>query len=529
MEVLQQILQQAKLVFNKMSPSQRVSFLLVLASMIICLFIVFFWSTKPDYVVLYSNLSMKDAAEIQEKLTDLNVPNKVVGTTIKVPSKEVYNARLSLANEGLPRSSEVGFEIFDKIKVGQTDYMQRLNYQRALEGELTRTINSLKQIDHSRIHLVMPEETIFSDKEKPASASIVLTLQPGAVVDKSTVMAITHLVAASVEGLEPKNITVIDSQGNLLSMASDEQMAAGLSSQQIDVQRNVERYLEQKASSLLDGILGPRKSIVRVSVDLDFSQTEKTEESFKPEQQVARSENHVEETAEQQAKSNTVEKTTTNYEIGRTVEHMIGATGSMRWISVAVVVDGTYRVAAEGDQKGQRVYVARTDDELQTLKKLIIGALGLNEKRGDQIEVNNIAFDTTYLDEEATEQQQAHKMALINRIVSQWPWLIVIAIFGVLVHLLRGMLKTAGDMRVSLPKFMMQGTGPVRGVMTTEEAEAEQEEEEERQRVVGKGLKLPPVSKLEQEVSQLAMQNPDTIARIVRSWMQQSEPQQERV
>lgn len=517
MEVLRQIYDQGKLIFDKMSMPQKISFLSVLVSMVVCLFLVFFWSSRPDYVVLFANLSTKDAAAIQEKLTDMDIENKVVGNTIKVQAKEVHETRLALANEGLPRASGVGFELFDKMKIGQTDYMQRLNYQRALEGELSRTINSLKQIEFSRVHLVLPEDTIFTEAQKPASASIVLTLHPGASMDKSSVMAITNLVAASVEGLETKNITILDSNGNLLSNPTDNDLGIGFSSRQIDIQRNVEKYLEQKASTFLDGILGPRKSIVRVSTTLDFTQTEKTEETFDPEQQVARSENHIEEASEQEECGNSsVEKSITNYEIGRTVEHLIGATGQIKRISVAVVVDGMYRVVQEGEKKGERLYVARTQEELDTLKKLIVNALGLDLTQGHQIEVTNIAFDNSYFDAQRLEEEKMKKMGMVNNVVSQWPWLIIIVMFFVLLNIFKNVMKTASETKMAMPKFMMSnGKGVMAGLMSEEEVEAE------REKMLGKGLELPQISKLETEVAQLAMQNPDTIARIVKTWIKE--------
>jgi flagellar M-ring protein FliF len=499
-----------------MSPAQRISFLLVVASMVICLFVVFFWSAKPDYVVLFSNLSMKDAGEIQSKLMELKVPSKVEGTTIKVPAKTVYETRLVLANEGLPRASEVGYEIFDKIKVGQTDYMQRLSYQRALEGELARTINSLTQIEYSRVHLVLPEETIFKDKEEPASASIVLTLHPGAELDKRSVMAITNLVAASVEGLQSSNITIIDSRGSLLTSPADENMASGLSARQIEIQRNAEKYLETKAASLLEGVLGPNKSIVRVSVAMDFSQKEKTEESFKPDQQVARSENRVEEASGGGETENSVEKTVTNYEIGRTVEHMIDATGQLQRVSVAVVVDGIYKIASDGEHQGKKVYSEREATELESLKKIVINAIGLDFTRGDQIEVTNIAFDNTYLEQRIEEEQATRKMGNFKQIVAQWPWLLVLVMFGIIINIYRSALKSAAETKVSLPKFFSkQAPAQFRSVI------GEDGEEIKRDDLYGQGLELPPASKLEDEVSSLARKNPDTIARIVKTWMKE--------
>ena len=225
MDFFNQLFSQIKSIYAKMTTSQKVSFLLVIASIGICLVVVFLWSATPDYIVLFSELSTDDAAKIHTKLNEIKVPYKIIGTTIKVPSMHVYETRLLLANEGLPKGSFVGYEIFDKVSLGQTDYLQRLNFQRALEGELSRTISSLETVDFARVHLVIPRPTIFSEKEKKVSASVIITTVGGSTLSKKNVLAVTHLVSSSVEGLEPNEVTIIDSNGNLLSSVVEENMA----------------------------------------------------------------------------------------------------------------------------------------------------------------------------------------------------------------------------------------------------------------------------------------------------------------
>lgn len=518
MEFFNQLVLQLRSIFSKMTKSQRISFLLILASIAICLVLVFIWSSKPDYVVLFSDLSTDDAAKIHAKLTELKVPYTVTGTTIMVPSQYVYETRLQLANEGLPKGSFVGYEIFDKVSLGQTDYLQRLNFQRALEGELARTISSLDTVEFARVHLVIPKQTIFKEKEERVSASIIVTTRTGATLAKSNVLAITHLVASSVEGLVPNEITIIDSNGNLLSAIVEDNIAVSLTSSQLEVQRNIERYLENKVSSLLTGVLGPGKAIVRVNTEIDFSQQEETSEKYNPDGQVARSENRIEElTPMDDGKEATIEKTISNYEIDKTVKHIIGATGAIKRLSLAVVVDGTYRFEGAGNKK-EKMYVARTDDEKESIHKLVVSTLGISDERGDTVEVINIPFDTSYLEEERMQVEKMQQAETLRSVLQQWPWLIVLLVFGGLFFSLQKIITQA-----SIAKVSISGGKPAQGARADEMYEAMREEELaelERQSAEEQADRLLR-ERMEAEVVALAAQNPDAVAKVVKEWLQE--------
>lgn len=525
MDFFNQLYLQLKSIYAKMSMSQKVSFGLVIVSVAILMIVVFIWSSNPDFVVLFSELSTSDAGKIHAKLTELNVPYKVVGTTIKVPSRHVYETRLMLANEGLPKGSNVGYEIFDKNNLGQTDYLQRLNFQRALEGELARTISSLEAIATARVHLVIPRQTIFTEEQEKVTASIIVDTL-GGMLRKENVLAITHLVSASVEGLDTSDVTIIDNNGNLLSNAIDENLAVSMTSSQLEVQKNIERYLENKVASLLTGVLGPGKSIVRVTAEVDFSQKEKTQETYNPESQVARSENRIEESTRtgQGDSGGSVEKTITNYEINKTVEHIIGATGKVSKLSIAVVVDGTYQYEGEGTAR-ELVYVARSEEDKESIRKLVVSSMGISAERGDTIEVINIPFDKSYLDEQRVELQKMRNAERIKEIVQKGgPWALVLIVFIALFISLQRIISKASITKVSIASAgANQGKRQPRGPSKDElyeqmrEQEMAQDEEQEAQAMAERLLR----QRMEEEVATLASTNPDAVAKVVKEWLEE--------
>ncbi len=537
MEFFEQLVIQLKSIYSKMSVSQRLSFGLVLVSVVICLGLVFFWSAKPDYVVLFSELADADAGKIHTKLAELDIPFKIAGTTIKVPSQHVYTARLQLANEGLPKGKSVGYEIFDKQTLGQTDYLQRLNFQRALEGELSRTISSLDLVEFARVHLVIPKPTIFSEEQESVSASIIVTTT-GRILPRDKVVGITHLVSSSVEGLDPGNVTILDANGTLLSDMMQDNQAVSMTSSQLQMQKNIEKYLESKVSTLLTGVLGPGKSIVRVTADVDFSQNEKTQEKYNPESQVARSENRIEESAAQSGgtANSSVEKVITNYEINKTVEHIIGATGKIARLSLAVVVDGSYKIDKDAGKEG-KIYVARTEEEKDSIKKLVITSLGISPNRGDAVEVINIPFDKSYLDEQKIELDRMRNMDRLRSALKEaGPWVIVIAIFVALFLSLQKVITQA-----SLSKETVAGHGAFAGggggggrpsmlagidrstaageelYEKMRQEEAANREQEEAEAMAERMIR----ERMEEEVSSLATANPDAVAKIIKAWLKE--------
>jgi len=255
------------------------------------------WSNRPDYRVLYSNLSEGDAAAVVSKLKEMKIPYRLEGAghSILIPAGQVYETRLQLATSGLPQGGGIGFEIFDRTNIGMTDFVQHLNYQRALQGELSRTINQFSEVETSRVHLSLPRKSLFVEDQKEARASVILKLKQGRSLGRSQVQGIVHLVASSAEGLNPTNITVVDTQGHLLSEPGDSDPMARLGQSQWEFKTNLEKTLEKRVQTMLEKAVGENRVIVRVSADLDFKQIEETEETFDPETPAVRSEQRSEE------------------------------------------------------------------------------------------------------------------------------------------------------------------------------------------------------------------------------------------
>ncbi len=438
MNELLKILKQFGLAFSKMSPAQKMSIGLVFFSSIIVVIAMVLWLSQPDFTVLYANLDLSDASAIKQKLDEMNIPVKIKGNVILVPNKYVYEARLMLASEGLPQGGTVGYEIFDKTSaLSSTTYLQQINYKRALEGELAKSIETIKGIRKARVHLVLPKKELFSEEQSPASASVVL--DGGSSLTKRQLQGIVHLLASSVEGLSPENVTVVDTYGNLLYGGMDS--ATGLSDAQLDIVHRVEKYLENKASTMLAGILGPGKALVRVNAELDFTQIEKTEEKYDPESLVPRSEESSKELIPSADGQGTKEHSITNYEMSKTVAHIIESTGNIKRLAVAVVIDGKYE-----EKNGKKEYVPRSDEEKEKLKQLVAQAVGLDPKRGDTITINEIPFDKSAQQQEKQEISK-EQMISMGIVVGKYVGAIVLVLIGLV--MIQNTIKTISS---SLPK-----------------------------------------------------------------------------
>jgi flagellar M-ring protein FliF len=412
-----------------MSPNKR----LVLGGVVL-LSIVFFsllivMANKTDYRPLFANLTTEDAGEIVKKLKEQKIPYQLSdnGKAILVPSDKVYDLRLSLASDGLPQGGGVGFEIFDRKNFGVTEFVQKLNYQRALQGELARTISQLAGVEQARVHLALPEKTIFKDSEKPPTASVILKMKSNRQLRENEVQGIAHLVASAIEGMNPDQVTVLDSRGKILSQAGSTDAGSKMTSSMLEMQRNYEKNLEERLQSLLDKAVGSGKSVARVTAAFDFKQVERYEEKYDPESPVVRSEQRSEEkngtaaaaatgvpgvqanmgkttpgTAGNQSTGAKSDETM-NYEISRSTARTIEPVGTLAKVSVAIMVDGKYEQAGKS-VAAKPTYVPRSPDELQKIEALVKSAVGYNVERGDQLTVANISFQDTAEDAaEATE------------------------------------------------------------------------------------------------------------------------------
>lgn len=371
--------------------------------------------TAPGMSLLYGGLDSTDSAAIAAKLEETQVPFEVKGdgAQIYVPDDQVGRIRLAMAGEGLPNGGSVGYEIFDRADaLGTTNFVQQINQLRALEGELARTVRSLRQVKGARVHLVMPKRELFSRDKAEPTASVVVTLQ--GMLEKEQVAAIQHLVASSVPGMKTANVSVIDDKGHLLARGGSEDDLSTASAD--EMRRSFELRLTQAIEELLSQTLGAGKVRAEVTTDLDFNQVTTNTESFDPEGQVVRSTQTVDENEQSQERAannnvsvannvpnppsaqsgdNTSSNSTTqrteetvNYEISKKVQTEVKHSGNVKKLSVAVLVDGTYTIDADG----VRTYAARPQAELDQISTLVKSAVGFDAQRGDTVEVINMQF-----------------------------------------------------------------------------------------------------------------------------------------
>jgi flagellar M-ring protein FliF len=369
-------------------------------------------SSRLEMAPLFATLSPEDAANVVQKLKERKVPFQVEGNAVLVPAERVASLRLELSGEGTLRGGGLGFELFDKRTLGMSDFAQRLNYRRALMGELSRTIASIQQVESARVHLVLPERSVFSSREEPASASVVVRLRNGQDLAPAQVRAVVHLVASSVERMRPENVTVVDQAGRLLWKRRS---AGGDDGANADSSADRDRVLERRTRTMLEAVVGAGKARVSVVSELEGKRLEQTVEAFDPESRVLRSEQETRDTmgaglsAPAQAggvpgaRAATTGASVTaaptqgasrmsavkNYELTKTLTRTIDPGGRVRRLSVAVLVDGRYE-----EKEGKRVYVARAADELRKLEDVVRSAVGYDAQRGDTVTVRSVPFES---------------------------------------------------------------------------------------------------------------------------------------
>jgi len=363
---------------------------------------------RPTYATLFNNLSAQDAAKIVDKLKEKAVPYRIDdgGKTVQVPKEQVYELRLSMASDGLPQSSVIGYEIFDRTNLGVSDFVQKVNYRRALEGELARTILQIDEVEAVRVHLAIPEKALFKEDEKPATASVVLKLKSSRPLRRESVQGIAHLVSSSVEGLDAADVSIVDSRGVLISDNAKGNTAAAMTSSQYELQQQVETYLARKAQSLLESVVGNGNAVVQVSADLDFRQVERTLEQYDPENTAVRSEQISEEKSStgDSAPPSTRSNTVTNYEVNKTVEHIVENLGNIRRLTVAALVNGVPKTVEKDGQKTTET-APRPKEEMDKMTDLVRQAVGFNPQRNDEITVTNLSFGTPIQEQDFVYRQ----------------------------------------------------------------------------------------------------------------------------
>lgn len=482
---------------------------------------------RTSYKVLYSGLTQEDAAEVVARLQEQRVPYTLseAGNSILVPASQVYELRLNMAGAGLPRGGGAGFELFDKTSLGTTDFVQRLNYQRALQGELVRTIKQFQQVQEARVHIAVPKESVFVEEEKPPTAAVSVKLYPGQKLSQLQVQSIVHLVASSIPGMSSENVTLVDTAGRLL-FRSQSDADTVLSGTQLEYQFKLEESFRGKVETLLEEIVGVNHARARVTADLDFSRVNSTQESFDPEGQVVRSEQSMIEDdlrggyssggipgvkgelatfaggasgGESGGGNFKRNNTTRNYEISKQTRHVEESAGSIKRLSVAVMVDGTYEKGEEGAEGAK--YVARSPEEMEYFTRLVKNAIGYNEDRGDQVEVVNMSFAlSTAREPEAGAFD--HWRGLIEQGAMPILYLLIaLVVFFAIINPLLKMVGTSSPVRRQ-PAF--QGSGQALP------AAAESEED----------LQLAPRALSDKEkIYALAKSDPDRAADLVKKWL----------
>ncbi len=490
--------------YGRFSFNQKVLLAALSAAAVISLVIFTAWVGHEEKTALFTNLSPEDAARALDELAKLNVPADLAngGATVLVPRKEVHRLRVDLAAKGIPSSGTVGFEIFDGKQYGLTEFLQDVNFKRALEGELTKSIETLAGIQSARVHLVIPKPSMFKKMQAPATASVVVSLNRTARLSEEQIYGVQALVSGSVEGLALEQVTVIDQRGAVLSRHFTED-AVGRSEGQLALKKEVEQYLTAKAESMLAQVLGDERAIVRVDATLNFERLEKNRETFDPTASVVRSEER-EETNDPQG-GGASETSVTNYEINRTVENIVGEVGNIKNLSVAVFVDGRYGADAAG---GAAVYTPLSEDELTQIRRIVQTALGINAGRGDQIEVVNMQFRGR------ENEPQAEPGLLGQPLLQRAPELVG----RVLLFLVAAVLLLS--LKRNLARLLGEGPARRRGAAMAEAAEAE---EIPMPSIRSAGGRHGSAEKMVDEVKEYAADKPEEMAELIQAWVSESQ------
>jgi flagellar M-ring protein FliF len=422
---VEQVLAQLTAFWRGLGAAQRVAFASIALIVAGALALLISLAGQPQYATLFANLEPADASKVVDALSSQQVPYRLshAGTAVQVPAERVYDLRLELASEGLPASGSIGFEAFDQTSLGSTPFQERVRFRRALEGELARTIGQLEPVHWTRVHINLPDRKVFLREAAKPSASVVVSLRPGRSLSGSEVQGIGHLVAGAVEGLSVDQVTIVDTRGRLLARAGGGEDEDLMASEVLDVQRALERRLAARAQELLDAALGSGTSVVTVAASLDRRRVEEDQDRINPDETAVLSEQTTEETRTEPGASTSggvagaaanvpggtgqetntggtareeIARTTTNFEVSRTRSRTVKPMGEIEHLSVAVLVDGTYALPTTPSQTEaaapERSYKPRTPEEIAQITEIVKRAVGFSERRGDEIEVQNLPF-----------------------------------------------------------------------------------------------------------------------------------------
>lgn len=528
---MQDFFQNIRQFISRLSQGQQIALGLVVLGGLAIVLSIAVWSSQTEYALLFGDLDADDANAVVESLREegIDYDLRQNGTSVYVPRGDVYELRMRYASEGIISDGPVGYELFDQGNMGMTDFMQQVNKKRALEGELARTISNMKQVETARVHLVLPERNPFREDEVEASASVVIQHTGSAKLKSPQVDGIMALVGGAVEGMDASAVTVLDAQGNMLSDPNADDPDARLTSTQLEIQQEIENHLVENGQSMLDQVLGPGHSIVRISTDLDFSRTVSESDIIDPESQTVISEERLDEDSPQDNASSLVR----NYEVSRTLERFEDSPGGVEGLTVSVILNQKLPPDGEGEEP-----VPYTVDELDEIEAIVKNAVGFDEERGDQFAIHQTRFspdaNNLMVDQLREEQHQQQ----IERYV-RYGLIVLALLLGV--WLIRSIAKRGGELDEN--GLLMPGSDRLRGgedgalVAAGRQQQGEDGDVEDLMLVDDVYTsKLSPEAqqalrrkhRLYQEVQTQVLDRPDEAAELIRTWLIEDAIAQER-
>lgn len=571
---IDQLIAHLKKLYSSLSPAQLAGLVAVFLAAVAVVVGSAYWISAPQYTLLVTDMDAETAQSVMSKLKTDKVLYQLSddGRSVSVPVEKAAELRLELASGGLPSAGRIGFEIFDRTAFGTTEFLEHVNYRRALEGELARTISTLSEVASARVHISMAKDSLFVSQEEPAKASVVLKLKNNRPLAPSTIKGIASLVAASVEQLRPESVVILDGAGRYLNKSSDS-TDAGASGAQLERQQQIERDLVTKVTALLEPVVGTGRVRVNVAAELKPDSVEETEERVDPASVVLSRQTSTETgatllptggiagaranqppalstaqasapAAASAAASTTAppaagkgattvasasnapalptppskSQETTNYVVGKVTRHTVSPEGQLARLSVAVVLDDERTTAKAADGTVQTTAKPWDQAGIQRIQGIVSAAVGLDADRGDQLTVENIAFDSS--PDDLTPVPPAGIGTQVTEIAKEhWPSALRgLAIFLVAIFALFGVLRPLARRATGLasaPALPAPASSAAR-LPTVQEMEGQIEAELDAMAANSEGRRLPVLT---QRVAKLANDEPEQLARIVRGWI----------
>ena len=522
--------------FGRVGDPRRVAIIGVGIVVTALVFGVSRWATAPTMVPLFADVPIESVGKMTDKLTESAIAFELdrTGSTILVGSADLAKARVALAREPMPGTGRPGLELFDKPSWGMTDFTQKVNYRRALEGELERTIGKMRDIKAVQVHLALEDDQVFKKNERASKASVTLTMADGGRPSETTVRGIAGLVAGSVGGLEPDHVTIVDERGQPLTMEADGSLA-GLSSRQLAVQREVETYMEQKVAGLLSSLVGNGNSRVQVAASINFDKIERTTQAVDPDKQAASTEQRAEVTPGTPQQGAGYSTTATSYENTRSVESFSGAIGNLKRLTVAVLVADKVTMPPAAPNAANAVVAPlvtpRAPEEIARIETLVRNALGVDTTRGDMISVVSAPFDMpavaavadTLPTPDLVSRLQANPKPVIA--IASLVVLLLVAIVTVIALKPKKARSVAAPATLppapSYPELAASHAAPHALQATHDSAGSDSERDELQLEEERRHVTLPPLPSSTEREQAIATvdQRPEAALRVVRAWL----------